>query len=214
MYLSRLTLDTANRNTMKALVSPSIFHGAIESSFIGSRKRNLWRIDSLNGTQYLLILSKDTPDFADAARQFGGQNAAEWEYKPYDSFLASITDGSVWNFRLTANPTHSKKTDSGRRGKVYAHITEKYQKEWLIKRSEKNGFLLDENSFSVVSSRWLKFHKKSSGNSMLSILSVTYEGLLKVSNADAFRKALTEGIGRGKAYGMGLLTIVHPQRSV
>lgn len=212
MYLSRLTLDTTNRNTMKALMSPSIFHGAIESSFNGERKRNLWRIDSLNGKKYLLVMSEDMPDFSDVAHQFGERGSLAWEYKNYDYFLESITNGSVWNFRLTANPTHSGKPESGKRGKVYAHITERYQKEWLMQRSEKYGFLLNENCFSVVDSRWLRFYKKS-GNAKLSILSVTFEGELNVKDADLFRKAMLEGIGRGKAYGMGLLTIVRPRRS-
>ena len=36
---------------------------------------------------------------------------------------------------------------------------------------------------------------------------VTYEGVLTVTDTELFCKALTEGIGRGKAYGMGLLTV-------
>ena len=39
---------------------------------------------------------------------------------------------------------------------------------------------------------------------------VTYEGLLTVTDAAKFREALTSGIGRGKAYGLGLLTVVRP----
>ena len=35
-----------------------------------------------------------------------------------------------------------------------------------------------------------------------------YEGVLEVTDADLFRAALTEGIGRGKAYGLGLLTVM------
>ena len=40
------------------------------------------------------------------------------------------------------------------------------------------------------------------------LLGVTYEGLLTVTDVQAFREALTNGIGRGKAYGMGLLTVM------
>ena len=42
------------------------------------------------------------------------------------------------------------------------------------------------------------------------LLGVTYEGLLTVTDAEKFREALTGGIGRGKAYGLGLLTVVRP----
>lgn len=38
---------------------------------------------------------------------------------------------------------------------------------------------------------------------------MTYEGILKVCDEEKFKELLVAGIGRGKAYGMGLLTIVH-----
>lgn len=39
------------------------------------------------------------------------------------------------------------------------------------------------------------------------LLAVTYEGILTVTDADALRNALVNGIGREKAYGMGLMTL-------
>ena len=36
----------------------------------------------------------------------------------------------------------------------------------------------------------------------------SFEGLLRVTDAALFREALTRGIGRGKAYGLGLLTLM------
>ena len=48
MYLSRTELDPTRRSTMIALTSPQKFHGAVENSFSGERRRRLWRLDSLN----------------------------------------------------------------------------------------------------------------------------------------------------------------------
>ena len=59
MYLSRAELDPTRRSTMIALTSPQKFHGAVENSFSGERRRRLWRLDSLNGKLYLLLLSED-----------------------------------------------------------------------------------------------------------------------------------------------------------
>ncbi|MCI5956432.1 MAG: type I-E CRISPR-associated protein Cas6/Cse3/CasE [Clostridiales bacterium] len=42
----------------------------------------------------------------------------------------------------------------------------------------------------------------------VSLQAATFEGLLTVTDAERFRRTLTEGVGRGKAYGLGLLTIV------
>ena len=36
----------------------------------------------------------------------------------------------------------------------------------------------------------------------------TYEGVLTVTDADKFKELLCNGLGRGKAYGMGLLTVM------
>ena len=40
------------------------------------------------------------------------------------------------------------------------------------------------------------------------LLEVVYEGTLCVEDADVFRDTLVNGIGREKAYGMGMLTIM------
>lgn len=206
MFLSRIALDRYNRNTLKALNSPSIFHGAIEHSFKGDRKRNLWRIDCLGNQLYLLLLSDCEPELSSFCSQFG-YTESSYEIKVYDRLLDRIKTGDKWHFRLTANPTKSMPHQQNReRGKVAAHITTDFQKKWLVKKSEKNGFSVTENSFDIVQNRWFRFYKKES--KAISLLSVTYEGILEVTDADLFRSALINGIGRGKAYGMGLLTIM------
>lgn len=202
MYLSRVTLNIALRETMKALVSPSIFHGAVENSFDGVRARRLWRIDDLNGKKYILILSEDRPKLENFARQFG--YAGEYEIKDYASLLNRIADGVKWQFRLTANPVVSKS-----HGKIMAHVTPEFQKKWLISRAEGLGFSLDEAEFQTVQSKWYDFRKKEAGGSShVRLLSVTFEGILTVTDAEQFRKTLCKGIGREKAYGQGLLTIM------
>lgn len=195
-------MNPALRETMKAMVSPSLFHGAIESSFDGERARRLWRIDDLNGKKYILIVSEAMPDLKAFAEQFG--YAGEYETKDYSPLLDRILDGGKWQFRLTANPVVSKS-----HGKIMAHITPEYQKKWLGNRAEKLGFLLDEAEFQTVQSKWYDFRKKDgAGSSRIHLLSVTFEGILTVTDAKQFKETLCNGIGREKAYGQGLLTIV------
>ncbi len=202
MYLSRIILDTALRETMKALVSPNIFHGAIESSFDGARARRLWRIDNLSGKKYIYIVSEAVPDLRHFAEQFGCPGG--YETRDYSPLLDRITDGGRWQFRLTANPVVSKM-----QGKIMAHITPEHQKNWLTSRSEKHGFLLKEAEFQTVQSKWYDFYKRDGkGGSRVRMLSVTFEGTLTVTDADQFRGTLCGGIGREKAYGQGLLTII------
>lgn len=201
MYLSRITLDTTLRETMKALVSPSLFHGAIERSFDGARERRLWRIDDLNGKKYILLLSEATPDLKGFSDQFG--YAGEYETKDYTPLLNRISDNGTWQFKLTANPVIAKS-----HGKIMAHITPEFQKNWLYSRAEKLGFTLNADEFCTVQSKWYDFYKKNGGNARIRFLSVTFEGILTVTDPKQFTETLCNGIGREKAYGQGLLTIV------
>ena len=212
MYLSRIRLNTSSRKTMQALAAPNLFHGAVEIAEKGERTRKLWRIDTLHGEKYLLILSENEIDFSSVSEQFG--YGSEYECKCYDKLLERISNGSKWQFRLRANPTvQSKKyPDKKDRGKVLAHITTTHQEEWLLKKAEKNGFSLSEGEWLVTESRWYRFKKNKEQKSEVRLLAVTYEGILTVTDEAAFRNALISGIGREKAYGMGLLTIagIHP----
>lgn len=204
MYLTRMELNTQSRATMRALISPNLFHGAVERAFPGERERNLWRIDKLNGRLYLMILSNRVPELDSAIKQFGYDDGHHLpETRDYQPLLDRIAVGSMWRFRLKANPTVCKK-DEG----IRAHITPAYQKKWLTDRAEANGFTLSDDRFDVVASEWYHFFKGNDGGRPVTILSVTFEGLLTVTDADLFRQALAQGIGREKAYGMGLLTVI------
>lgn len=207
MYLTRIKLDTSRRNTMRALVSPNLFHGAIESSEMKGRTRKLWRVDSLHGQNYILILSENEIDFSSVADQFG--TGEQPESRCYDGLLERVGNGSRWRFKLKANPVvYKKNSDSPKeRGKPIAHITSEYQEKWLIYQAEKNGFCLEEGSWLVTESKWYSFKKGTTGHN-IRMLSATYEGILTVNDAELFREALTHGIGREKSYGLGMLTVM------
>lgn len=204
MYLSRIKLDTSRTETMRGLASPSVFHGAIESAD-KERTRKLWRLDTLYGDQILLILSENKIDLTSVAEQFGYDGS--FESKMYDVLLERITNGSRWHFRLKANPTIQKYDEKKGRGKVLAHITTEYQGEWLKNQAEKNGFSLNNEEWLVTGSRWYVFKKNRNKPAKVKMLAATYEGILTVTDADAFRTALVKGIGREKAFGMGMLTV-------
>lgn len=206
MFLSRVKLDYRKNATMIALNNPQKFHGAIEDSIVNKRERNLWRIDELSTGVWLIILSQEKPNLISIDKQFGFGDKS-FETKPYDALLERITDGSIWHFKLVANPTISVNQD-GSRGKVQAHISQKYQQEWLVHKANLNGFIVDENQFMITSKQWIHFCKEHNPKAKVSLLSVTFEGMLTVTDTELFIKALTNGVGRGKAYGMGMLTVV------
>ena len=76
-----------------------------------------------------------------------------------------------------------------------------------MKKAESNGFTISEMDFDIVKSEWFSFRKKTQGP-RVTMLAVTYEGMLTVTDPLLFRKVLVNGLGREKAYGMGMLTVV------
>ena len=209
MYLSRIKLDTDKKHTKVALASYNKFHGAIEEAFRNEceeRSRKLWRLDRINNNVYLLLLSSTKPQLDSFVRQFG-TGMEDCVTKNYEPFLNRISIDSSWNFRLVANPTICKWIQ-GQRGKRIATSSASTQMEWLKRQAEKNGFDIDDDATNVTESKWVIFSKR--GEHVIKALSVTYEGVLVVKDVDRFKKVLIEGLGREKAYGMGLLTVMKP----
>jgi CRISPR system Cascade subunit CasE len=208
MYFSRIELDAQRRDTVRALTSPHVMHAAVENCFPekpDTAQRRLWRTDQLCDRLYLMLISPQIPNFTDFSKQFC-REGQQGETKQYDDMLSRIRTEQWWGFRLRANPVHSVKdeTSSAKRGKVYAHVTTRQQKDWLLKKAPACGFALDEEMFDVVQSEHIRFQRQGID---VTLGIAAFEGVLKVTDSSLFTKALTEGIGRAKAYGCGLLTI-------
>lgn len=208
MYLSKIPLDPANRTTRELMTSPAKIHGAIEQSFQGDRKRNLWRIDRFSEGYHLYLLSEEPPLVQNISINFGVAAQEQILTRSYDPLLQKIQGGQIWQFRLIANPVKSVFDKNSERGKVVAHVTPQQQKKWLLDRSADYGFALDSDRFDVVKSDWKKFKKNGGKNVSLKI--ATFEGYLTVTNEAVFRNTLVTGIGRAKAYGCGMLTVMKP----
>jgi CRISPR system Cascade subunit CasE len=199
MFLSRTVLDTEHKQVRDFLASRQRIHAVVLSCFDAAEGRILWRLDELNGKLYLLVVSLGRPK-ADAQ--------LSWQTKPYHAFLERIQAGQTWRFRLTANPTKAAKALPGQRGKVFGCQTAKLQEEWLLQKSEKCGF---SPQFQILQRGTEDFFQN--GNPKRVELTVaTYEGVLTVTDAERFRAALVNGIGRAKGYGCGLLTVVGMDR--
>lgn len=213
MYLSRMELHPRRRGARELLSSPGKMHGAVMDAFprdLINEKRVLWRVDTLSDRSLLYIVSPDKPSFEHIQEQAGWANEQSWAIRDYTPLLQGIMRGQTYAFRLTANPTHTVTLENGQKKRL-AHVTVKQQTQWLVDRAESMGLVFPEAedwqnqpALSVVGREMAKFPRK---GKTVTISKVTYEGLLEVRHADALRSVLTDGIGRAKAYGCGLLTI-------
>lgn len=231
MYLSRVEIDTRNRQKISDLSHLGAYHNWVEQSFpdeirTGERLRHLWRIDQVESKKYLLLLSKDKPDLVKLERYGVAHTAAT---KDYDQFLNSLVEGKRYRFRLTANPTHRITNSKTNKSRVVPHITILQQVNWLLERMDKHGFkVLKDKSphpyqivkdgevveqkeyiykLDVSSRDWPLLRRKENSRGMR-LSRVTFEGFLEITDLEKFKNTLIKGIGREKAYGMGLLTVM------
>lgn len=222
MFLSRVERANNNRQQIKSLTHLGAYHDWVEQSFPeemkqGERLRHLWRLDQIAGREYLLILSQNKPDLQALSRY--GVPGTEMT-KNYDQFLNQLQPDELMRFRLTANPSYAVSHTGEKRGRVYPHVTVEQQRKWLIQRADKAGFKLvsqelsdatdqDDLAFDIVNREHPVLHRKSGRGVRLS--RVTFEGLLQIQDLTVFKQTLVNGIGREKAFGMGLMTVI-PER--
>lgn len=201
MFLSQVEINPRRRMGRELISNPEKLHATVESicRLPDEGQRILWRLDSGKNSSKLLIVTPVKPSLNVIREQAG------WESQPetaksvsYDRFLSSIQSGQRFRFRLTANPAYKKN------GKLKAHVGPANQLKWLFQRSDRLGVSFDEFSTGVVSSNTHVFRNK--GNKV-TLPYATYEGILSVQDVENVQDALVNGIGRGRAYGMGLMTL-------
>lgn len=216
MYLSRVKIDAYNRRMLRDLTHLGAYHAWVEDSFpderessVENRTRKLWRVDQINGESYLLILSKNKPDL-ERLEKYGVKSSAET--KSYDRLLDSIEEGLKARFKVNLNTVKSVCDDKKhiKRGRLVPVGLEELN-SFFLDRTEKNGFSVKEDEFSITSRGEKLFIKKDEKNEILTkvnLVSATYEGVLTVIDSEKFKYTLINGLGRKKAYGLGLLTII------
>lgn len=225
MYLTSFRINTQRVAARRLLSSPQMLHAAVLSSFAEPPKqradgpRVLWRLDRNSTAEtYLYIVSPDRPDLTHLVEQAGWPTTGGWRSLEYAPFLARLRKGNTWAFRLTANPVHSIRRSDSEPTKVTAHVTPRQQMQWLLDRQEKSGFAIVEKPPErqlmegdvcelIVHNRRQVAFKKKGGTKPVSLATATFDGRLRVTDPELFRRTLTRGLGRAKAYGCGLMTL-------
>lgn len=209
MYISRVELDVNNIGKIRNLTHVGAFHDWVEKGFPKEiegnvRTRKLWRVDSLNEKTYLIVVSSKVPD-TKMLERYGVEGSVET--KCYDNFLNSLKKGMKMRFRVVLNPVVSKKNDeNSRRGRIVPCLKIEEQKQYLLDRSEKNGFLLLPEDIVITERTSVKLYKKNFDR--VDMVKVSYEGVLTIADIEKFREILTTGLGKHKAYGFGLMTVM------
>lgn len=207
---TRIYLNPRKRGGRKLLGNPEAMHAAVRAAFPPdintSEARVLWRTDSVGDEHILYIVGPEKPDAMHIVEQAG------WETRPpqsadYRRLQNSLALGQQWSFGLVANPVSARAGARGTRGKLVAHVTAEQQLAWLTDRATTGGFRLLGDA-AVTERQRLSFNKGKGPNTRrVTVTTARFSGTLEVTNVDALRNTLNQGIGRARAYGCGLLTL-------
>mgnify|MGYP001096292769 CR=1 FL=1 len=226
MYLARGVLNPRCREVQRDLANPVDLHRTLMKAFPDDggenpRKRYgvLHRVDQdRRGYLLLYVQSNEKPDFSKLpARYFEAMSddidaafAGVQENPAVRSVAgerARIRAGDRFVFRLCANVTRRILTKSladgtKQNGKRVPWRTDTDRMKWFERRATLGGFEGED-----VRLRTLRPTVGLGKERRLVFAGTIFEGVLVVRDADLFRAALANGIGPGKAFGFGLLSI-------
>lgn len=231
MFLSCLTLDPRSRAVRRDLANCQELHrtvmAALPQAPEGVPARDhfqvLYRVELPRrpGPVRLLVQSAVEPSWQHLPP---GYLAREVEAKPLAELLGKLVDGLQLRFRVRANPTRKTGTSSkaerlsgSRQNGKRVPVAPDDLESWLKRRGEAGGFRVLQASQDVGPPKpdaWISRGTEVAGwravgetRRRLTFAAVQFDGRLEVTDAEGFRRTLAEGIGSGKAYGFGLLSV-------
>jgi len=217
MYLSRLILNPHNRRVQKEIADRYELHRSIMSAFpddLGADEdRVLFRVEQSAGGWHLTLLvqSWTRPDWSWLPEP-GGRSYLLPDDQPNPAlkrFSLNLAAGQTLAFRLCANPTARRRCSDGERRRVGLY-REAEQIDWLEGKAERGGFDLVAVRTSGETTVGGTVYRN--GNKLqLTLLSVQFDGLLTVTQPAEVKKTVRDGIGSGKAFGFGLLSLAPPR---
>ena len=214
-YLSRMELHSRRRRTAQFLTNPHMMHAAVISCIPSEREqidgRILWRIDHTNHHTVLWLTSSTVPSFEHLQEQAGWANEVTWETRDYAPLLNRLIKGQQYRFRLAANPVVTARCEDGKRRRLPL-VREHEQISWLTNRSEQIGasFLTTDSdgtaipAVTVTEDKTLRFRRE---KQTVTLARVQLDGVLTVTDPKLLADALVRGVGKGKGYGLGMLTL-------
>lgn len=132
------------------------------------------------------------------------------ESKPYAPALAV---GRRLGFVLRANATVTRNGERHdvvmaamkREGVSRAQAIDAAGAAWLERQGARGGFALERAHLRIGG--YMRFRFERPGGKEMVLAALDFEGFLTVTDVDAFMRTLTGGIGRGKAFGFGLMLV-------
>lgn len=171
----------------------------------GKERQFLYRREELQGAFRFFVLSQERP--------------AESETFTIEcrSFVPELRTGQQLCFNLRANPTickagkrHDLLMEAKRqvRGQAEGSDVWLHQQQaaldWLAAQGERSGFTLLDTSVDAYRQQQLR---RENSRQLIQFSSVDYTGMLTVTDPGLFLQRLSQGYGKSRAFGCGLMLI-------
>lgn len=223
-FLSQWQINTDSSQVLRIIGDCYKLHQQILKAFpdrLIDRKADLsllYRVEkpSAGNEHIILIQSKLEPNQNDIVAVSFAQRAEvnELRTKDYSPFISSLTEGRNLRFLIHLNPciktgTSSKEErlsgnkSNGRRVTIRKHedlVT------WFERKSVASGFLISSLTIGEKISK--TGYKQTNGMAhRITCEGYAISGILRIKDKALFIGAIENGIGSGKAFGFGLLSI-------
>lgn len=222
IYLSWLRLDPRHYLVQRALADCHALHQQLMTALpTGASDRAraeygvLYRIDVDRASEIptILVQTAVRPDWNRIGAS-GLLREPAPEPKEIASAYEAITPGRRLRFRLRGNPTRRLKCGQRQckhpKGCRVELLGEDEQRAWLTRKAEQGGFrviTVQLRQGDALGAKQQGWRRGADAKQKLTFATVLYDGILEVTDAERFREALRQGIGSGKAYGFGLLSV-------
>lgn len=200
-WLARVALDTRNRTVRDDLADAVALHKRVMRLVpdgLGDTARNqaglLFRIEETRTPISLLIQSQYEPDLTRIPPGYGVA-----QLKNLDPLLDALRVGVRVRYRIAASPVKRVWAEKSRRGKIEP-LEGKQADEWWIRRAADAGLHL----LSLTSR---PRDAATGGTAGIRHAVTQFDGTAVITDAERVAEAVRTGIGKGKSYGCGLLSL-------
>lgn len=205
MYLSQLILNQRSRQVQREIAGRYELHRTLMRAFpapTAEEERILFRLDLMNGElPCILVQSQTRPEWDRIDKKHYFDKSPQCK-----EFNPAFSPGQQLRFRLLANPTIKRKFPGEEQSKRVGLTTDAEQLSWLHRKAETGGFHVQSVD---KTDRGLAFGRKHEKDTIhqIQLLAIQFDGILLVEKPDKLLNTLKMGIGSGKGFGFGLLSV-------
>ncbi|WP_256107747.1 type I-E CRISPR-associated protein Cas6/Cse3/CasE [Streptomyces sp. ODS05-4] len=204
--IARIHLNPHSRDVHRDLRDPTQMHRTVmrlAPDDLGDAPRRqaglLYRLDETDTTTTLLVQATHL----DPTRLPHGYGTCET--KSLGPMFTALRKGLAVRYRIVLSPTKRERLplqEKGKRGRVLP-LTGPDADQWWLRRAAQAG--LDLHILTPTATEPAR--PRGPGASAMRHSLTRYDGTATVTDPHALRDAITGGIGRGKPYGAGLLSL-------